>query len=336
LTTGGSPTVPRCPGANLRGIFTLRTPEDTLAIRQWIDRDKPRNAVIVGAGYIGLEMAEALIANGLAVSLIEMRPQVLPNMDLEMATPVAEELARNGVRLHTKAPVTAFSGDECVRAVVAQGVELPADLVILSIGLRPAVQLAREAGIVLGETGAIAVSDHQLTNIENVWAAGDVSESMHQVTGKPVWIPLGTTANKQGRVAGENIAGGDASFPGVVGTAVVKVFGLEVARTGLTESEARNAGYDIKTTLVTAKSRAQYMPGRQPVRVKLVYEKSGHRLLGAQMVGAEGVAKRIDVFAAALQAGWTTNRVAELDLSYAPPFAPVWDPVLVAANVASK
>ncbi len=336
LTTGGVAAKPPIPGLELPGIFTLRTPEDALAVREWIEDQQPKQGVVVGAGYIGLEMAEALAANGIAVTVVEMLPQVMPTMDADMAQLVQEELERQHVNLYLEHPVEGFEGKSRVQQVIAGGVAFPADIVIFSVGVRPNVTLAKEAGIALGPTGAVAVDDHQRTNVPNVWAAGDVAEAYHLVTGKPAYIPLGTTANKQGRVAGTNAAGGDATFPGIVGTSVAKVFDLQVARTGLSERQAREAGFDVTSITIKSSSRAHYMPGHKPIHVKLVFEKESHRLLGAQMVGAEGVAKRIDVLAAALHAGWTTYDLAKLDLSYAPPFAPVWDPILIAANVANK
>jgi NADPH-dependent 2,4-dienoyl-CoA reductase/sulfur reductase-like enzyme len=210
----------------------------------------------------------------------------------------------------------------------------PADLVILAVGVRPNSALPQAAGIACGPTGAVAVDDHQRTNVEGIYAGGDVAEAFHQVTGEPAYIPLGTTANKQGRVAGENIAGGDAAFHGIVGTTVVKVFDVDAARTGLTEVEARQRHDDARATRIKTHSRAHYMPGRGPLEVKLVYKSDG-RLLGAQMVG-HGAAKRIDVVAAALPHQLTVADLQRLDLSYAPPFAPVWDALLVAANVAHK
>ncbi len=336
LTTGGTAARPPIPGLELQGIFTLRTPEDAIAVRRWIDEAQPRRGVVVGGGYIGLEMAEALAAHGIQVTLLEMLPQVMPNMDADMAAHVQEELERQGVNLQLEHPVEAFEGNGRVREVLAGGERFPADIVIFSVGVRPNVTLARKAGIALGPTGAVAVDDHQRTNVPNVWAAGDVAEARHLVTNKPAYIPLGTTANKQGRVAGTNAAGGDAAFAGVVGTAVVKVFDLHAARTGLSEREAQAEGFDVASVTIKSSSRAHYMPGHQPVHVKLIFEKGSHRILGAQMVGREGIAKRIDVIAAALHAGWTTYDLAKLDLSYAPPFAPVWDPILVAANVANR
>ncbi len=336
ITTGASPVRPPLPGLDLPGVFTLRTVEDGIAIKEWIEKKHPWQAVVVGGGYIGLEMAEALAANGMYVDVVEMLPQVLPNMDEDMAALVNETLQRHGVSVHLENSVRAFVGDGRVERVMAGNMALDADLVLISVGARANIPLAEKAGVAIGPSGAIAVDDHQRTTTPHVWAAGDVAEAWHRVLNQPVHIPLGTTANKQGRVAGTNIAGGDATFPGIVGTAAVKVFDLEVARTGLSTAEAQRAGFDATSVTIKAPARAHYMPVHPPIYVKLIFDKGSKKLFGGQMVGAEGVAKRIDVIAAALHQGWTVDDLAQLDLSYAPPFAPVWDPILVAANVASK
>jgi NADPH-dependent 2,4-dienoyl-CoA reductase/sulfur reductase-like enzyme len=336
LSTGGAAVRPPITGLDLPGVFVLRTVEDAVAIRKWIDEHQPRTGVIVGGGYIGLEMAEALAEHNMQLTLVEMASQALTLLDPELATHVHDELARQKVDLRLECPVERFEGDERVRVAVAGGQQFPADIVIFSVGIKPGVGLAAGAGIALGPTGAVAVDDHQRTNVEHIWAGGDVAEALHLVTGKPAYVPLGTTANKQGRVAGTNAAGGDASFGGIVGTAVVKIFDLHVATTGLSETRARAEGFDVETVTATGSSRAHYMPGHLPVHVKLVFERGSQRMLGAQMLGQEGIAKRIDTVAAALHAGWSTYELAALDLSYAPPFAPVWDPVLVAANLANR
>lgn len=336
LTTGGVAVKPPIPGLDLPGIFTLRAVEDAVAIQHWLEQTQPRRAVIVGGGYIGLEMAEALAARGLHLTLVEALPQVLPIMDSEMAEPVQQELERQGVGVHLEHPVTAFEGRDRVQAVVAGGQQFPADLVIFSVGIKPGVSLAQQTGLALGPTGAVAVDDHQQTNHPHIYAAGDVAEARHMVTGKPTYVPLGTTANKQGRVAGANAAGGNDRFAGIAGTAVVKVFELEAARTGLSERQARAEGFEVETVKISAPAKAHYMPDHTSIQVKLIFERGSQQVLGAQMVGQSGVAKRIDVVAAALQAGWTTYDLGDLDLSYAPPFAPVWDPILVAANIANR
>jgi NADPH-dependent 2,4-dienoyl-CoA reductase/sulfur reductase-like enzyme len=318
----------------LAGIFTLRLVEDAIAIRRWLEQERPLRGVIVGGGYIGLEMAEALAAHGIHVTIIEMLPQVMPTVDPEMAAYVLEELRRQEVAVYLEHRVEAFEGQKRVQAVIANGQRFPADIVIFSVGVRANAPLARQAGLTLGATGAVAVDLQQRTNLPDIWAAGDVAEAFHRVLGKPAYVPLGTTANKQGRVAGTNAAGGEAVFAGIVGTAVVKVFDLEAASTGLSEQRARAEGFEVATVKATGSSQAHYMPEHAPIHIKLVFEPGTRRLLGVQMVGRAGVAKRIDVAAAALQAGWTTTDLAELDLGYAPPFAPVWEPILVAANLA--
>ncbi|NTW01842.1 MAG: FAD-dependent oxidoreductase, partial [Oscillochloris sp.] len=334
LTTGGAASRLPIPGADLPGVFTLRTVEDALAIKAWISDLRPTRGVIIGGGYIGLELAEALAAHGIALTLVEQLPQVQPSLDSDMASYVQAELRHQGVDVRLEHGVEGISGDERVREITAAGVQFPAEIVIMAAGVRPNVSLARKAGIALGPTGAVAVDDHQRTTIAGIWSAGDVAEAHHLVTGKPAWVPLGTTANKQGKVAGENIAGGDARFGGIVGTSVVKVFEITAASTGLSEARARAEGFTVKTVSATAGSRAHYMPGHQPIHIKLVYEAGTGRMLGGQMVGREGVSKRIDVIAMALHAGWTVEQLGELDLAYAPPFSPVWDPILVAANLA--
>ncbi len=336
LTTGGQPVRPPLSGVDLPGVFTLRNVEDAQAIQHWLHEQQPRTGVIIGGGYIGLEMAEALAAHGMQLTLIERLSQVLPGFDSELAAQVEAELRKHQVDVRLGQTVQAIGGDERVREVLVDGQSIPAEIVILAVGVRPGVALARSAGIALGTTGAVAVDDHQRTNVPHVWAAGDVAEAFHRVTGKPVWVPLGTTANKQGRVAGENLAGGDARFGGIVGTVAVKVFDLEAAMSGLSLARAQTEGFAARAISATANSRAHYMPGHQPITVSLVFDEASRRLLGGQMVGREGVAKRIDTVAAALQAGWTIDELAELDASYAPPFAPVWDPILVAANLARK
>jgi NADPH-dependent 2,4-dienoyl-CoA reductase/sulfur reductase-like enzyme len=333
LGTGGTPLRPPIPGLDLEGVFTLRSIEDGLAIRRFIAEQKPQRAAIVGGGYIGLEMAEALHAHGMAVTVLEMLSQVLPNFDADMAALIAQELENQGVALYTGHGAEGLDGSAGRVRAVAAGEEFPVDMVILGAGIRPGVSLARQAGIALGPTGAVAVDGQMRTNLEGIYAAGDVAEAHHLVTGKPAYIPLGTTANKQGRTAGENIGGGQAVFSGVVGTAVVKVFDSHAARTGLTEREAKKEGFDALAVTIKQGSRAHYYPGSTPLHVKLVFERQSGRLLGGQIVGRDEVAKRVDVIAAALHAGWNVDDFSRLDLSYAPPFSPVWDALLIAANV---
>jgi len=334
LATGASAVVPPIPGADLPGVFALRTLDDGDRIIEYLDGDSVSSATIVGGGYIGLEMAESLAARGLAVTVIELLPDVLSTYDPDMSRIVREELLARDVVLRTGTKVEALEpGDgSAVGYVVAAGQRLRTDMVLLSVGVRPETRLATAAGIALGKTGAIAVDAWQATDAPFVFAAGDCSEARHTVTRRPVWIPLGTTANKQGRVAGENAIGGRRRFPGVAGTNATKIFSLEAAQTGLSSRGANEEGFDHDSVSITALTRSGSYPGSRKLRVKLIFEKGEGRLLGAQMIGREGAAKRIDAVAVALSGGMSVRDLASVDMSYAPPFAPVWDPVLVAAN----
>jgi NADPH-dependent 2,4-dienoyl-CoA reductase/sulfur reductase-like enzyme len=336
LATGARPAGTGLPGAALPGAFTLRTIEDAQAIRAWIEEYDVRRAVVIGGGYIGLEMAEAFRERGLATTVVERERQLLTLVDADVAETIADELAGQEVDVRCGTPVQEIAGGDRVRGVVAGGETIAADVVVIGVGVRPDTALAAAAGLALGPHGAIVVDERMRTAADGIWAAGDCCQTRHLLHDGPAYIPLGTTANKQGRVAGTNVAGGDATFAGVLGTAVVKVCGLQVGRTGLGEREAADAGLDPVTASVTHLSRARYYPGHQPLRVKLVAERGTGRLLGGQLVGREGVAKRVDVVAAALHAGATAAELAEYDLSYAPPFAPVWDPVALAAREAAK
>lgn len=337
LATGASPIRPPLPGAGAAGVHGLSTLASGIAVHRDIDVHRPRAAVIVGGGYIGLEMAEALIIRGLDVSLVERAPQVMGTLDPDMGALVSEALREAGVTLYLEEDLTALETKAGrVSAVVTDRRTLPADLVILALGVRPESALAKEAGIELGAKGAIRVNSRMETSIEGVWAAGDCAESFHLVSRQGVHIALGTVANKQGLVAGTNIAGGRAVFPGVVGTAVSKICKYEVGRTGLLERECPALGLDAVSATIESRTRVGYYPGAGPITVKLVAERAGGRLLGGQIVGLEGSAKRIDVLATALTAGMSVQQIADLDLSYAPPFSPVWDPVQTAARQVLK
>jgi NADPH-dependent 2,4-dienoyl-CoA reductase/sulfur reductase-like enzyme len=288
----------------------------------------------VGGGYIGMEMAESFAEAGMKVKVVEKMPSILGTMDDEITEVVEEELSRNGVTLLKSKAVVEFAseGSYLRKAILDSGESLDADIAVVGTGLRPNSEIARDAGIELGRTGAIKVNQRMETNNPDIYAAGDCAEAYHLVLGRNVYIPLATTANKQGRVAGENIAGGSASFPGIVGSAVFKVFDLEVGRTGITEKEARVEGIEYTSNVVEHGSRAPYYPGVSKIRIKLVADRNTGRLLGAQMVGREGVSKRIDVFATAITAKMAVHEIRDLDLGYAPPFSPHYDPVLIAAD----
>jgi len=339
ITTGGRPILlPGFSQGDQSGVFVMRAMEDGIAIREFIRRESPKRAVIVGAGYIGLEMAESFHVLGLETTVIGRPPQVLKLFDSDVAKLVQEELEGKGIRLSLGDEVKALEGDAQgrVRRVISSKGVFEADLVLLALGVRPNVALAREAGVALGETGAVATDTQMRTNLPDVFAAGDCAEAYHLITGRGAYIPLGTTANKQGRVAGTNAGGGHAEFSGIVGTAITKVFDLYAALTGLSEKEARALGYAVESTTIKASSRAHYYPGGGPMHVKLVVEEGSGRLLGGQIVGGEGAGPRIDVLATALHQEMTVEELSRLDLAYVPPMAPVWDPLLVAANVALK
>ena len=339
IATGGKPTVlPDFSLGDLGGVFVMRAVEDGVAVRDFVQRERPRRAVIIGAGYIGAEMAESFHELGLETTVIGRPPQVLKRFDVDMAQLVQDELESKGVRLSLDDEVKALESDAQgrVRQVISSRGVFEADLVLLALGVRPNVALAEAAGVALGETGAIATDSRMRTNLPDVFSAGDCAEAYHQITGRGDYIPLGTTANKQGRVAGTNLGGGHAEFEGIVGTAITKVLDVYAALTGLAEKEARALGYAAQSTTIRAGSRAHYYPGGRPMHVKLVVEEGSGRLLGGQIVGDEGAGPRIDVLATALHKGMTVEELSRLDLAYVPPIAPVWDPLLVAANVALK
>ncbi|HXJ96215.1 MAG TPA: FAD-dependent oxidoreductase [Terriglobia bacterium] len=333
LATGAEPAWPEIPGTELRGVFHVNDLQSAVALKQHLSAASVSKAVIVGGGYIGLEMAEALKTESRAVTLLERSPRLFEAVDQEIVQVTERELTRNGVEVRTQASVAALAGDAqgIVRRVHSEKASFEADCVVLATGVRPRTKLMQAAGIQLGAGGAVSVNDYQETSAAAVYAAGDCVDTLNLVSGQRTYVPLGTTANKQGRVAGENAAGGRERFPGIVGTAVVKVFGLEVARTGLGSEEAREAGFRAAEALVQAPARARYLGG-QDILVKLIGDRASGRLLGAQMVGPEGVAKRIDVLATALHSRLTAEQVYQLDLSYAPPFSSVWDPILIAAR----
>ncbi len=337
IATGARPLVPPIKGIELKGVFTLRALQEGISIKEYIKTNSPRNGLIIGAGYIGMEMAEAFAAMGIKVTMVEKMPNVLGTMDDEITQVVEEELKRNDVTLIKSSGVTEFQGNGSIsRVLTDNGLTIDADIALIGAGIRPNSEIAKDVGIELGKTGAIKVNERMETNIPDIYAAGDCAEAYHLILGRNVYMPLGTTANKQGRVAGENASGGNASFGGIVGTAVFKTFDLEVGRTGITEKEAKAEGIDYVSNIIQDESRAFYYPDRQEIKVKLVANKKTGMLLGAQMAGHEGIAKRVDVFATAITDKMTARQIGQLDLGYAPPFSPVYDPILIAADELQK
>jgi NADPH-dependent 2,4-dienoyl-CoA reductase/sulfur reductase-like enzyme/rhodanese-related sulfurtransferase len=337
LAPGAGAIVPDLPGIRARNIFVVKTVPDSDAIRAYLDSRPCRKAVIIGAGFIGLEAAEALKHRGLAVTVIEKLPQVLPPFDADMASFVSDHLAAEGVELVLSDGVREFHGGELANEVECDsGRKVPLDLAILSIGVRPELKLAREAGLRIGPSGGIEVNDLQQTSDPDIYAAGDAVEILHGVTKAKARIPLAGPANKQGRVAGANAAGGSLSYSGSIGTAIVETLGITAAKTGLSEREARLAGFDACASFTHSPDHAGYYPGSSLMHVKLVAENGTGRLLGAQIVGERGVDKRIDVLATALAAGMKVMDLEALDLAYAPQFSSAKDPVNMAGFVASN
>jgi NADPH-dependent 2,4-dienoyl-CoA reductase/sulfur reductase-like enzyme len=336
IATGARPAPLSLPGSALDGIFSLRPLESGQAIQRFLAERKPKEAVILGGGYIGVEMAETFRRLGLDVTMVVRSGQVLrSNLDADVRELVHAELLRNRVAVVHGTPV-AFEGKGSLEAVVTAEGRYPCEVAVVGVGVQPQVALAQAAGVQLGASGAIATDSQMRTNLPNVYAAGDCAEALHLVSGKPVYIPLGSTANKQGRTAGSRAAGGDELFTGVVGTIVVRCFDLAVASTGLTTAEAEATGHTVQAAMIRDNDIAGYFPGVADMHVKLVADAATDRLLGGQIVGPQIVAKRVDVLATALHNRMTVDGLRHLDLSYAPPFAPVWDPILVAGNVASR
>jgi NADPH-dependent 2,4-dienoyl-CoA reductase/sulfur reductase-like enzyme len=338
VATGAVPLRPPIPGIDAPGVLGVQTLDDGQAVLDALEHREPERAVVIGAGYIGLEMAEALCLRGLEVHLVEMAPRPMATLDDELGDRIADAMRDMGLHLHLGVPVSGIeTGDDgWIRAVVTEEGTLDADLAVLGTGTRPNSDLGRDAGLPVGPSGGLVADRRQRTPVEGVWAAGDCAETLHRVSERPVSIALGTIANKQGRVAGTNLGGGYATFPGVLGTAITRVCDIEMARTGLGEEEAVEAGFEPVSATIRSRTRAGYLPDAKRVTVKVIAERGTGRLLGAQIVGEERAAKRIDVFATALWAGLTVDVLADADLSYAPPFAPVWDPVLIAARKAAQ
>lgn len=339
LAPGASPIVPNIEGIRASNAFLLRNVEDTQQLWRYLEQAKPRRATVIGGGFIGLEMLEALHARNIDVVLIEKAPHVLPMLDAEMSGWIEGELARNGVGVRVGSGLHAFEveQDKIARVVTEAGERIDTELVLLSIGVRPNLELAKMAGITIGSAGGMAVDEFRRTSDPDIYAVGDAAEVVHGVTEQTARIPLAGAANRHGRLAGEHAASGAArKSPSVLGTAVVRVFGLDVAITGLSRREAVAKGYDVDTAIVHPNHHAGYYPGAKQMHLMLVFERTTRKVLGAQAIGAEGVDKRIDVIATLLHFGGTIDDLSELDLSYAPQFGSAKDPVHYAAFVAQN
>jgi NADPH-dependent 2,4-dienoyl-CoA reductase/sulfur reductase-like enzyme/rhodanese-related sulfurtransferase len=337
LAPGARPIIPPISGIDAPNVFALRSIPDMDRIDSWLREHSPKHATVIGAGYIGIEMAEALHERGVKVAIVEKFDQILPPVDPDMAALMEDHLKETGLDIYVGDGVRGFEGENRVDTVVLDSHQrISTDMVVMSIGVRPDVTLAEDAGLELGSTGAIAVGATMQTSAPGIWAAGDAVESLHGVTGKPTWIPLAGPANKQGRVAGANAAGATLRMGPSFGTSIVRFNKMTVATSGLNDRLARQQQYDIATALIHANQHAGYYPGAEMLAVKILYERHNGRLLGAQVVGSEGVDKRIDILATALAAHMTIDDLADLDLAYAPPFGSARDPVTVAAFVAQN
>ena len=340
VATGAVPVRPDVPGVDAHGVLGVQTLDDGQAVLDHLEGlgGDARRGVVVGGGYIGVEMAEALTRRGLQVTVIDKAPEPMTTLDPDMGALVHAEMECMGIDVRTGVALQGITADSSgrVREVVTDRGSLQADVVVLGLGVRPGTGLARDAGLPLGDFGGIRTDLRMaVPGQDGIWAAGDCVEVFDRVAQTWLHVPLGTHANKQGRVAGINLGGGYATFPGVVRTAISKVCSLEIARTGLTERDARAAGFRYVAGRIESTTTAGYIPGARPIHVKLLAEVGSGRLLGVQIVGEEGSAKRIDTCAVALWNGMTVDEMISLDLAYAPPFSPVWDPVLVAARKAA-
>ena len=331
LSPGAKPTQPRLPGVGLSKLFTLRTVEDTFRIREYIDRNHPKSAVLAGGGFISLELAENLRELGMEVTIVQRPKQLMNPFDADMASFIHAEMRKHGVKLALGCSVEGFAErDGGVEVLLKDWPSLHADMVVLAIGVTPESSIAREAGLALGMKGSILVNDRMETSVPDIYAVGDAVQVKHYVTGEDALIALAGPANKQGRIAADNICGGDSRYPGSQGSSVIKVFDLTAAATGINETNARKAGLDADTVILSPMSHAGYYPGGKVMTMKVVFEKGTWRLLGAQIVGYDGVDKRIDVLATAIHAGMKATELKDLDLSYAPPYSSAKDPVNMA------
>ncbi len=331
LSPGARPTQPRLPGTGISKLFTLRTVEDTLRIKEHIDRHHPKSAILAGGGFIGLELAENLRELGMEVAIVQRPKQLMSPFDADMAAMIHGEMRSHGVRLVLGQTVEGFAEkDGGVDVLLKDNAPLHADMVVLAIGVTPDTALAREAGLELGIKDSIVVNDRMETSVSDIYAAGDAVQVKHSVTGQDVLLSLAGPANKQGRIIADNICGGASRYVGSQGSSVIKVFDMTAAVTGINETHGRKAGLDVDTVILSPMSHAGYYPGGRVMTMKVVFEKGTYRLLGAQIVGYEGVDKRIDVLAAAIHAGMKATELKDLDLAYAPPYSSAKDPVNMA------
>jgi len=335
IATGASPIIPPFPGKDLKNIFTLNTIEDGLSLKEEAMKETTKNIVVVGGGYIGIELAEVLTNLGKNITVVEMAPKILIPFDKEISDFAHEELEKNGAKVKINEKVEGFEGNEKVEKVKTDKGEYNADLVIMSVGIRPNTKFLEDSGIKLAKNGAVEINREMKTSVDNIYAAGDCAEVYNMIKKENSYIALGTNANKCGKIAGENLAGENIEYKGTLGSSAIKVHSLELARTGLSEKEAEELGYNYKTKIITTVDKPHYYPGGKELTFKLIYEKDTNRILGAQGSGEEGVVLRIDVFALAIENRMDTEDLGMSDFCYAPPFSTAWDAINIVGN-ASK
>lgn len=336
IATGSRPGSLNIPGIRSSNIFTLWTVPDAIAIKQWVQRTSAKSALVIGGGFVGLEAVEAFVNLGLRVVLVEASEQLMPAFDREMVSPVLEHLKRHRVYVKTGAAVTAFKGEPAEEAVLSDGSSVSFDIAVVSAGVKPNLELAVDSGLAMGKAGGLSVNEYMQTSDPDIYAAGDIAESINMITGEQSRIPLAGPANKQARVAGANAAGGSLSYNGALGSMIIKVLDYTLAKAGLSEKEANSIGIDHFVSYTHSSDHAGYYPGSTIMAIKLTVERNSGRVLGAQIVGQNGVDKRIDILATAMYAGMTVWDLEQLDLAYAPPFSSAKDPVNIAGMVASN
>lgn len=338
IATGSRPKKIGVQGEDARNVFTVKSLDDGLKIYKYLETEKPKKTILIGGGYIGIEMADALRARNLDVTMLHVHSLPMDGLEREAREQVREELERHEVQFIAHATTEGFVVDKEQRVthVVTKDGTFEADLVILALGVVPNSELARQAGIRIGTSGGILTDQRQLTNLDNIYAAGDCCEVRNLVNNRSMFIPLATIASKQAWVAGENAAGGTATFRGAIRSIAVRVFGLGVARVGLSSEEAQASGFDVVTETITAWSKVAMMPGSKKVWIKTIADKRSKRLLGVNVIGEDGVVLRANTFAVAIQHKMTIDEIQQWDLAYSPPFTPLWDPILVAANALAK
>lgn len=335
IASGASPIIPPIKNIDTKfsNVFSVKTIEDANKIKTYIEEEKVTKATIIGSGYIGLEMVEALLELGIEVTLFEMNDAVLASVDKEIATIISEELIKQHVSLHVSEYVVEVKGDKTVDTIVSNKDIYNTELLIVAAGVKPTTNFLEGSNILRARNGGIITNKKMETSVKGVYAGGDCTLIHHKLLNKDVYLPLGTHANKQGKLIGENIVGENRSFQGALGTAALKVCNLDVARTGLSEGEAKDNNIEYSSVFITAPSHAPYYPNQTPIYIKMLYDTTDGRILGAQLAGRQGVALRIDIIATIIDAGYTAQQVSDLDLCYAPPFSSVWDAVQIATNV---